>query len=232
MARLLVVDDDLDILKLAKAVLTHEKHYVFTAPDAIQAMDLLHREAIDLLISDANMPHYSGFELVQTIRKEAKFNDLSIAMLTGLRERKDIEKAIKAGVDDYIVKPLDPLILIQKVKSILDKNPPRTYPEIEFTANSQGANGFLQMNTQLLSVSEIAVRFKCKAELEVGSFVELNTPFFLEDLGEAPPPLKIINKQKNDDEWIYTLSYLGARESYLQKVRKWIFTHGQVKKAG
>lgn len=229
MARLLVVDDDKDILKLAKAVLTHEEHQVFTATDAIQAMDVLHNQYIDLLISDANMPHYSGFELIQTIRKDEKFSELSIAMLTGLREKKDIERAIKAGVDDYIVKPLDPLILIQKISAILDKNPPKNHPEILLSGDQGG--GAVQLPIQIHAISEIAIRFSTKAELHVGQFFELTSQFFTEELGELPPPLKVIEKQQQGEEWVYTLSYMGARESYLQKVRKWIFTHGNNRKA-
>ena len=115
MARILVVDDDTDILKLVERVLGQVGHTVFTAEDPMRAMDLIQRVGFDLLVSDANLPHYSGFDLVQTIRHEPKYANMSIAMLTGLREKKDIERAIKAGVDDYIVKPIDPLILIQKI---------------------------------------------------------------------------------------------------------------------
>src|ERR1700735_1237149 len=106
MARILVVDDDGDIWKLVERVFAPGGHAVVTAPDAYQAMDKLDHVDFDLLISDANMPHFSGFELVQTVRKNPRFQNLSIAMLTGLRERKDIERALKVGVDDYIVKPI------------------------------------------------------------------------------------------------------------------------------
>lgn len=231
MARLLIVDDDKDILKLAKAVLTHEKHQVLTADDAIQAMDILNTQPVDLLISDANMPHYSGFELVQTVRQNSKFEDLPIAMLTSLRERKDIEKAIKAGVDDYIVKPLDPLIFIQKIADILEKNPPKTHPQIEFPEESEAAKGQIRMAVRLLSISEVAVQFVFHGELEPGEIVEVNCPFFKESLGEEPPPLKVLDKEEHEDGWLYTLTYMGARESYLQRVRKWIFTHGKSRKA-
>lgn len=231
MARILIVDDDSDILKLAKAVLTHESHVVFTASDAIQAMDILHNQSIDLMISDANMPHYSGFELVQTVKNDGKFAELPVAMLTGLRERKDIEKAIKAGVDDYIVKPLDPLILLQKIEAILDKNPPKEHPRIELSPDDPKNHGLMIIEMKLVSVSEIAVQFEMNGELEIGRFIEINCPFFTDELGEVPPPLKVVEKEKRGSAWLYTLSYMGAKESYLQKVRKWIFSHGSARRA-
>ena len=67
------------------------------------------------------MPHYTGFELIHTVRNNPKFKHMSIVMLTGLRERKDVERALTVGVDDYIVKPIDPLLLIQKVNSLFEK---------------------------------------------------------------------------------------------------------------
>src|SRR5210317_1448319 len=110
MARILVVDDDPDILRLADRVLSMGGHIVFRAQDAVRAMDLLNSSMFDLLISDANMPHFSGFDLVRHVRNNKRFNNMAIAMLTGLRERKDIERAVRAGVDDYIVKPIDPMV--------------------------------------------------------------------------------------------------------------------------
>src|SRR4051812_10592644 len=103
MARILVVDDDRDILKLVERVFTQAGHIILTADDAFKAMTILESTDFDLLISDANMPHFTGFELVQTLRRNRRFQNMAIAMLTGLRERKDIDKALKAGVDDYIV---------------------------------------------------------------------------------------------------------------------------------
>jgi DNA-binding response OmpR family regulator len=231
MARILIVDDDADILKLAKAVLTHEKHFVFTAEDAIKAMDILHSHPVDLLISDANMPHYSGFDLVQTLRHDPKFSDLPVAMLTGLRERKDIEKAIKAGVDDYIVKPLDPLILIQKIASILEKRPPQEIPKILFSPENQISQGTLKTKMTLISVSEAMIEISFCGPLEIGEFIELHCPEFEAQLGESFPACKVLEKEKDGEMWRYTLTYLGARESYLQKVRKWIFTNGSRKAA-
>lgn len=230
MARILVVDDDQDILKLSKAVLGHEKHVVLTASDAIQAMDILNTQLVDLLISDANMPHYSGFDLVQTIKKEAHLAELPIAMLTGLRERKDIEKAIRLGVDDYIVKPIDPMILIQKIDNMLSKNPPKEMPKIEFSSHPHSIVSKVSLDVTLVSISEINLCLTSSIEFTIGQIVDIQSDFFHE-LGEAPPPMKVQDILEKDGQRIVRLNYLGAKESFLQKIRKWIFTHSQTKRA-
>ena len=129
MARILVVDDDKDILKFAEKVLSHQGHITFIAEDGWTALETLNRLDFDMLISDANMPNMNGFQLVQTLRSNPKFKNLIIAMLTGLKERKDVQKALDAGVDDYIVKPLDPLILLQKIESLFSKNLRKAIPK-------------------------------------------------------------------------------------------------------
>lgn len=230
MARVLVVDDDHDILKLAKAVLSHEKHIVLTASDAIQAMDILDNQIVDLLISDANMPHYSGFELVQTIKKNPKFSALPIAMLTGLRERKDIEKAIRVGVDDYIVKPIDPMILIQKVGNLLKNNPPQSHPKIEFSKDSSESVALLSFQIDLVAISETEIHVRSSNPLQIGQVIDLHSEFF-RSMGEDPPPMKVFDSYERNGETLYKVIYMGAKESFLQKIRKWIFNHGQSTKA-
>lgn len=226
MARILVVDDDTDILKMAEAVLSSAGHVVFTAEDAMRAMDWLNHIEFDLLLSDANMPHYSGFELVKTIRADAKFTKLAIAMLTGLRERKDVERAVSAGVDDYIVKPLDPLILIQKVNALFEKRPPGNYPEIHLSGTSM-SNGSIQRPVIVESVSELGVRVSTEVQLKPGMMLDIAADFF-EELEIQPPPMKVLSVEYDSEAQVYRaqLIFLGAREAVLQKIRHWLYTHG------
>lgn len=226
MARILVVDDDLDILKMAESVLGSAGHTVFVAEDAMRAIDWLNHIDFDLLLSDANMPHYSGFELIATIKKDIKFKDLAIAMLTGLRERKDVERAVHMGVDDYIVKPLDPMLLVQKVNSLFEKKPPQQYPEI----NLNGTNlteGFLKRRISVESVSELGVKILSELPLRPGMTVDLNLEFF-NALDVQVPPMKVLNVETDKATGSYRahLIFLGAREAFLQKIRRWLYSHG------
>lgn len=226
MARILVVDDDPDILKVAEAVLVSAGHTVYLAEDALRAIDWLNQISFDLLLSDANMPHYSGFELVSTIRNDDRFKDMSIAMLTGLRERKDVERGIKAGVDDYIVKPLDPLILVQKVNALFDKKPPQNHPEIQL-GQTPLAQGIINRPIRIESVSELGVTIVCDVPMTAGMIIDLNGEFF-KALDEEPPPMKVLHVTLDQTSTQYRaqLIFLGAREGFLQKIRRWLYSHG------
>lgn len=231
MARILVVDDDKDILIFAEKVLNHQGHTTFVAADGWTAIELLNRYNFDLLISDANMPHLSGFQLVQTLRSNKKFDNLLIAMLTGLKERKDVERAMQIGVDDYIVKPLDPLILLQKIETLFERRPPAQHPEVSLVPHPQLQNALLSNRVEVLSVSELGISVRCEQLMREGQVVDIDSEFF-KQLGVAPPPFKVLNIRETQTNGVYlaNLIFLGARENLLQKIRAWILSHASDQK--
>jgi DNA-binding response OmpR family regulator len=226
MARILVVDDDTDILKITEQVLGSAGHSVFVAEDALRAIDWLNHTSFDLLISDVNMPHYSGLQLVSTIRNNPKFSSLAIAMLTGMRERKDVEKAMDIGVDDYIIKPLDPLILLQKVNALFDKRPPKRYPEITL-GRSALAQGHLKRALTVETISELGVRVLTDLSLRPGMVVDIGAEFFVA-LDVEIPPMKVLSVEIDAESGSQRaqLIFLAPREAFLKKIRHWLYTHG------
>jgi DNA-binding response OmpR family regulator len=187
----------------------------------------------DLLISDANMPMYSGFDLIQTIRNNSKFSEMSIAMLTGLRERTDIERAVKVGVDDYIVKPIDPMLFLQKVAALFARKTPTQHPEI-LLASSKEAQGILHRPIVVESISELGIRILTSEPQPAGQRVDVDATIF-QTLGiETVPPLKVLRSEKDEATGMYRtqLIFLGARETVLQKIRRWIYSHGASNKVG
>ena len=221
MAKILIVDDDKDILKFTDALLTQAEHEVKIATDPIMAMDLLNNRHFDLIITDANMPHYTGFELVKTIRSDSRYKNTGIAMLTGMREKESIEKAIKAGVDDYIVKPIDPMIFLRKVNDLLSKKPPRKQQEITFSSISDETDAKIKLETQIISISETGLKLRTQFALPPGCLLSIQTNLF--HLMEVEtPPLKVIACNKLENEFQLSVSFVGLSEHDFDKIRSWI----------
>lgn len=230
MARILVVDDDPDILKMAESILVAAGHTVFVAEDALRAIDWLNNVSFDLLLSDANMPQYSGFDLINTIRNNSRYKDLAIAMLTGLRERKDVERALKMGVDDYIVKPLDPMLFIQKINSLFEKRPAAKYAEVHLSPTQGKAS--LKQNVHVESISELGLTVSTEHPVRVGQILELQAEIF-KTLDIQAPPLKVQRTELDSKTGQYRsqLIFVGAREAMLQKIRRWLYSHGVQQKS-
>lgn len=226
MARILVVDDDPDVLRLVEKVLSTNHHQVFVANDAMKAMDLLNASIYDLLISDANMPRFSGFELIRTIKNNKRLQRMAIAMLTGLRERKDIEKAIRAGVDDYIVKPIDPLLLLQKVEALFVKKPPMERAEFNVPETYKFAAAKFSLEARIIQFSETGLVLKSPVEVPEGLAIEVASEMFKKI--EIPVPhMKVIScRRLLEFHFEVKIAFVGINDAYCSKVRAWIHRHG------
>lgn len=117
---ILVVDDSLTMRKIVVNTL-RKLGYTQTmeAPDGKEALGKLYAEKVDLLITDWNMPEMNGMELIQAVRGDPSFKGLPILMLTTRGMKDDIVAALKAGANNYIVKPFDPDVLQKKMNEIL-----------------------------------------------------------------------------------------------------------------
>jgi DNA-binding response OmpR family regulator len=114
--KILVADDDLDLLGLVAYSLSQAGYLVVKASDGPGALALFEAEAPDLAILDINMPGTSGFEVCTAIRARG---DVPVMMLTARGEEQDLVKALDLGADDYLTKPFSPKTLLARVKALL-----------------------------------------------------------------------------------------------------------------
>ena len=114
--RILVVDDDIDILQLVSIHLIRQGYEVERTSDAQQALALLEEVEVDLAIVDVMMPGMNGFELTKILTKEL---DIPVILLTAKGQLEDKEKGFIAGSEDYIVKPFEPRELLFRVAVVL-----------------------------------------------------------------------------------------------------------------
>ena len=94
---------------------------ILEAGDGKEALDVLANNSVDLIITDWNMPVMDGLTFVKHIRADSKFDDTPIIMVTTEAAKEDIITALKAGVNNYIVKPFTPDVLKDKIDTVLGK---------------------------------------------------------------------------------------------------------------
>ncbi|MFA6628246.1 MAG: chemotaxis response regulator CheY [Sulfuricurvum sp.] len=119
--KLLVVDDSSTMRRIIKNTLSRlEYENVFEGEDGLQGWNILDQNPdIGMLITDWNMPEMNGLELVKKVRADARFNDLPIIMVTTEGGKAEVITALKAGVNNYIVKPFTPQVLKEKLSAVL-----------------------------------------------------------------------------------------------------------------
>ncbi|MCM8786954.1 MAG: response regulator transcription factor [Candidatus Omnitrophica bacterium] len=117
--KILIVEDDKNISKLVKYNLEKEGFECFTTLNAEEALEILDKYPIDLIILDIMLPGMDGFEACRTIKEDNRFKNIPIIMLTAKGQEIDRIVGLELGADDYIVKPFSPRELNLRVKAIL-----------------------------------------------------------------------------------------------------------------
>lgn len=117
MFHILVADDDKNTRRFLQAVLEEANYTVSTAKDGVQALEILEREHIDLVVLDIMMPGMDGYEFTQTLRDVQ--NNIPILMLSAKQLPADRKKGFLVGTDDYMTKPADEEEMLLRIKALL-----------------------------------------------------------------------------------------------------------------
>lgn len=117
MFRILVVEDDSKLNKLFCTVLIRYDYQVFPAADGEEALEILDRQYIDLIITDIMMPNMDGYELAESLRNAGYM--LPILIITAREQFEDKKKGFSIGIDDYMVKPIDVNEMVLRVGALL-----------------------------------------------------------------------------------------------------------------
>jgi DNA-binding response OmpR family regulator len=123
--KVLIADDDRDLLELVGFALTQAGYLVAKAGDGTAAIRAFDTEGPDLVLLDINMPGASGFQVCETIRAKSR---VPVMMLTVRGEEEDLVKALELGADDYLTKPFSPRTLLARIRALLRRVGETTMP--------------------------------------------------------------------------------------------------------
>lgn len=119
MKKILIVDDEPNILMTLEYSFKKADFHVFIARDGQEAIDILQNEVPDLVILDVMMPNVDGFETLAFIKSKPELSDCKVIFLSAKNRSEDIKKGLDAGADDYMTKPFSNKKLIERVYELL-----------------------------------------------------------------------------------------------------------------
>ena len=122
MFRILVVEDDRNTRRLMEAVLSQHGYEPVPACDGVEALDVLDKKHIDLILLDIMMPRMDGYEFTEIIRSNPALGDIPILMVTAKETPADKKKGFIIGTDDYMVKPVDEDEMILRIAALLRRS--------------------------------------------------------------------------------------------------------------
>jgi DNA-binding response OmpR family regulator len=151
--KVLLIDDDVDLLQLAGLLFKKAGAQVFTARDGLEGMSKLFTHHPNLIILDVMMPGTNGFEVCERIRQ---VSDAPLIMLTALNHEQEMLRGLEAGADDFLSKPFNPDILLARARAVLRRRESMSAHGPEFQYN----NGYLSIDVERHDVSVRGKRVK------------------------------------------------------------------------
>jgi two-component system alkaline phosphatase synthesis response regulator PhoP len=116
--KVLIVDDEADILEIISYNLIKEGYEILTAKNGIEALEKIGPFKPDLVILDIMMPRMNGVEVCKILRAKPEYNDTLIIFLTALNDESSQIQGLETGADDYVSKPISPKVLVSRVNAI------------------------------------------------------------------------------------------------------------------
>lgn len=122
--RILIVDDEPDVLLLCRVNLEFEGYTVLEAQNGEEALQKIGDESPDLVLLDIMMPGMDGWQVLEAIKSRPEMADLPVVMLTAKAQERDQIRGWSGGVSDYVTKPFNPIALSQTIKRALEPTTP------------------------------------------------------------------------------------------------------------
>jgi len=119
--RILLVDDEHELVEMVKMRLEAYDYEVITAFDGQEALDKAKLEKPDLIILDIMLPKMDGYKVCRMLKFDEKFRKIPIIMFTARAQMTDKELGEQVGADEYIIKPFEPEVLLAKIKELINK---------------------------------------------------------------------------------------------------------------
>lgn len=119
--KVLIVDDELELVEMLSLRLEANKYQVISASDGQEGLDKTRTEKPDLIILDLMLPKIDGYKVCRMLKFDEKYKAIPIILFTARAQESDISLGIEVGADAYITKPFEPDILLAKVSELLKK---------------------------------------------------------------------------------------------------------------
>jgi CheY-like chemotaxis protein len=175
--KILIVDDDLDTLRLVGLMLQHQGYRINAANSGIQAIAMAQTDKPDLVLLDIMMPEMDGYEVSRKLRSDPATNSIPIIMFTAKTQVDDKVEGFEAGADDYLTKPTQPRELFAHVKAVLARGkkpsapvpPPPESRSRGYVTGVIGVKGGLGISTLALNLG-ISLQGRSKKNVIIAEF--------------------------------------------------------------
>ncbi|MGO3719884.1 MAG: response regulator [Mesonia hippocampi] len=156
MKKILIIEDNDDVRETTADILELANYDVITAQNGKVGVEKVQKQKPDLIICDIMMPELDGYDVLQTLSKEASTRSIPFIFLTAKTEKVDMRKGMNLGADDYLTKPFEEHELLEAIESRLKKN---AFLKKEFSKDIKGLNAFIEEASDYIDLENLSRDF-------------------------------------------------------------------------
>ncbi|MDD9951116.1 MAG: response regulator [Zetaproteobacteria bacterium] len=221
MAEIIVADDVPMMCQLAAAILKNAGHTVYEVHSG-QALIKKIQEIpeIELALVDIGMPDLNGIQAAKQLRSERDVDQLKICFVSGNRDKKTVVEALQNGGNDYIMKPIDPEILLSKVRKLLGITDQAQFASIPAALQAEIVGIPFKATLKIFEISEVSAMVESPFELTESSMIDLESTK-LNQLFEEQAVLKckVTRCEKKKDLFVSSCEFVGMVDGVRDKIR-------------
>lgn len=213
---ILVIDDDPEIIAIASAVLKSENYDVSAAGSAQEALELLRLIQPQLIITDITMPEMDGIELLKRIKEDDDLKEIPCMVLSANSDKHLVWNAFLFGASDYSLKPIKKNVLLKKVESVITRV--KRSPDVALEPSSLYANGFLLLDFNVLSISELGMKIRSGFPIPKGTALKIDSLLFKEIIAD-PVKIEITECSEINGEYLLYVSFEQLIPAHQSRVK-------------
>lgn len=220
-SKILIVDDVLEMRTLLQSLVAKYGYSAETAASGSAALAKIEAHTdIKLVLLDIGLEDMSGFDFMSKISPQKKQRDLKIIFVSGKRDQANILRAIQLGGDDYIVKPIDPGILQNKIANVLHGRYPRSADAVIPKYTADIVNSPFEIPLSVLELTAEGITLESPVILKISSQIELNIPQLQKTAGDSRPlKCKIVKTDKNGRMFRIETRFVGLSDRIVKALK-------------
>jgi DNA-binding response OmpR family regulator len=217
---ILVIEDDPQVMFLVKKILEGDGATVSEATSVDSGLVLAKNRVPNLIITDLNLPNRSGFDFLIERQSSQLLNETPTIVLSGMKDKESVTRAIGVGATDYVVKPFRATLLLQKVRRALKTASFYTYR----FSKDEAAKAEISVSIELLKLSEVGIEIESSVKLAPEQEVVLSSEL-LEQIGVSEALTRTVKKTAHyisQGRYRNEVGFYGTDQAFSKRIRTFL----------
>lgn len=216
----LIIDDDPDVRRIISKILSNVGIMVSEASNVKEALQVVQKRRPHLVLLDLQMSPDTGYVFLEECKKQPIFSGIPIIVVSGMNDRQSVAKAFTFGAKDYLMKPLNAALLLQKMRKLFIRSSDSAFLKVDFTI-AEAPSMTVSVPSVLIAISDIGLQIRSPIRLSQEERVRVSAPILTENqldsvLQKSGPE---VAKTLGESQFMNEIRFIGISYPTSLKIR-------------